>query len=176
MNHFRRVVRILAVWLAAVSLLTGCADDGMDDLRQFVETAHAGKQPKIEPLPEIKTQELFPYGAASLRDPFMAQNLTAQARAEGAGPRPNMNRRREPLEEFPLDALKMVGTLQRGRQSWAVIQAPDGSVHRATVGNHMGQNFGSITRITEEKISLIELVQGPLGDWIERESSLALAE
>lgn len=161
---------------AAVLLLSGCADDGMDDLRQFVETAHAGRQAKIEPLPEIKTQELFAYGAANLRDPFLAQNLKAQAGQSGGGPRPDMNRRREPLEEFPLDALKMVGTLQRGKQSWAVIQAPDGTVHRATIGNHMGQNFGAITRITEDRISLVELVQGPLGDWVERESSLALAE
>lgn len=166
--------RLLAICVIGLSV-SGCADDGMDDLRQFVETAHAGKQPKIEPLPEIKTQELFGYAASNLRDPFMAQNLKAQAGA-GGGPRPDVNRRREPLEEFPLDALKMVGTLQRGKQSWAVIQAPDGTVHRATVGNHMGQNFGAITRITEDKINLIELVQGPLGDWIERESSLALAE
>lgn len=170
----RRKLRILGICMAAL-LLGGCAEDGMDDLRQFVETAHAGKQPRIEPIPEIRTQELFAYGAASLRDPFTPQNLKAQA-GQGGGPRPDMNRRREPLEEFPLDALKMVGTLQRGKQAWAVIQAPDGTVHRATIGNHMGQNFGAITRITEDKIKLIELVQGPMGDWIERESSLALAE
>lgn len=157
-------------------LVAGCADDGMSDLRQFVETAHAGKQPKIEPLPEIKTQELFAYGAANIADPFAAPNLRAQAAKGGGGPRPNMNRRREPLEEFPLDALKMVGTLQRGKQAWVVVRAPDGSVHRASVGNHMGQNFGTILRITEDKVSLKELIQGPLGDWIERESSLALAE
>lgn len=156
--------------------LAGCADDGMDDLQRFVDTAHQGKQPRIEPLPEIKTQEHFTYAAAHLRDPFMAQNLRAQAGQGEGGPRPDMNRRREPLEEYPLDALKMVGTLQRGKQAWAIIQAPDGTVHRAAVGNHMGQNFGAITRITEDKVSLIELVQSPLGDWIERESNLALEE
>lgn len=171
---FRRL-RFLAVCLAPL-LLTSCADDGTDDLRRFVETAHAGKQPRIEPLPEIKTHEQFAYSAGSLGDPFVARNLRTQGSPGGGGPRPDMNRRREALEEFPLDALKMVGTLQRGKQHWAVIQAPDGTVHRATVGNHVGQNFGAITRITEDKISLIELVQGPLGDWIERESSLALAE
>ncbi|BAU46634.1 pilus assembly protein PilP [Sulfurifustis variabilis] len=167
--------RFLAASLILL-LLSACADDGMDDLRHFVETAHQGKQPRIEPLPEIKTQEQFSYGAVNLRDPFTPRNLKAQAGQSGGGPRPDMNRRREALEEFPLDALKMVGTLQQGKQAWVVIQAPDGSVHRATVGNHLGQNFGAITRITEDKINLIELVQGPLGDWIERESSLALAE
>lgn len=175
MTSLRHRSRLLATSLVAL-LLGACADDRMDDLRQFVETAHAGKQPRIEPLPEIRTEELFAYTATSLGDPFMARNLKAQTGQGGSGPRPDVNRRREVLEEFPLDSLKMVGTLQRGKQSWAVIQAPDGSVHRATVGNHMGQNFGAITRITEDKISLIELVQGPLGDWIERESSVALAE
>lgn len=150
----------------------------MDDLRHFVETAHAGRTPKVEPLPEIKTQEPFAYAAAKLSDPFDARNLSSQAAlaAASAGPRPDLNRRKEPLEEYPLDALKMVGTLARGKQAWAVIQAPDGTVHRATVGNYMGQNFGKITRISEEKIDLIEIVQGTLGDWVEREASVALAE
>lgn len=178
MNHFRST-RLLTAALAA-ALLAGCADDNMDDLREFVATAHAGKTAKVEPLPEIKTQEPFAYAADKLVDPFAALNLrggqVANKGAAAKGPRPDMNRRKEPLEEFPLDALKMVGTLMRGKQAWAVIQAPDGTVHRAAIGNHMGQNFGTITRITEEKISLVELVQGALGDWVEREASMALAE
>lgn len=166
---------ILVLSLAAV--LPGCADDGMDDLRDFVAQAHAGRSPKVEPLPEIKTQEPFAYAAAALTDPFLSINLKAQAaKAHGGGPRPDMNRRKEPLEEYPLDALRMVGTLARGKQAWVVIQAPDGTVHRASVGNHMGQNFGAITRIYDDKVSLIELIQGAQGDWVEREASMALAE
>lgn len=174
LKKFHRIA-IAALLLSAVA---GCGDDGMDDLRQFVATAHAGKTPKVEPLPEIKTQEPFAYAAVKLSDPFATFNLRAQDAKAGAGsgPRPDMNRRKEPLEEYPLDALKMVGTLSRGKQAWAVIQAPDGTVHRAGVGHHLGQNFGTITRITEEKINLIELVQGTLGDWVEREASVALAD
>jgi type IV pilus assembly protein PilP len=165
------------VTLLLTAALAGCGDDGMDDLRQFVATAHAGKTPKVEPLPEIKTQEPFAYAAAKLVDPFAAFNLKSQAaKASGTGPRPDMNRRKEPLEDYPLDALRMVGTLARGKQAWAVIQAPDGTVHRAGVGGHMGQNFGTITRVTDDKISLIELIQGTLGDWVEREASMMLAE
>lgn len=169
-------VRTVLAALLAVGL-SGCSDDGMDDLREFIATAHAGKAPKVEPLPEIKTQEPFAYAAVKLPDPFANVNLRAQvAKATGTGPRPDMNRRKEPLEEYPLDALKMVGTLARGKQWWVVIQAPDGTVHRAALGNHMGQNFGTVTRITEDKVSLIELIQGTQGDWVEREAGIALAE
>ena len=70
----------------------------------------------------------------------------------------------------------MVGTLMRGKQVWAVIQAPDGTVHRAQVGDHLGQNSGMINKIIEEKIDLIELIQGSMGDWVEREASVALVE
>jgi type IV pilus assembly protein PilP len=158
-------------------VLSACSSDGMDDLREFVATAHAGKKPKIEPLPEIKPQEPFAYAAENLSDPFSGRNLKSQpSQTAGNGPRPDLNRRKEPLEDFPLDALKMVGTLERGKQAWAVIRAPDGTVYRAGVGNHMGQNFGTITRITEDKVDLVELVQGSLGDWVERQASVALAE
>lgn len=177
MDAIRKIFR-LAIVGTILSTLSGCGDDGMDDLRTFVATAHAGKSPKVEPLPEIKTQEPFAYAAVKLSDPFATFNLRQQEAksAAGNGPRPDMNRRKEPLEDYPLDALKMVGTLARGKQAWAVLQAPDGTVHRAGVGSHLGQNFGTITRVTEEKINVIELVQGNLGDWVEREASVALAD
>ncbi|MDH3369726.1 MAG: pilus assembly protein PilP, partial [Gammaproteobacteria bacterium] len=93
-----------------------------------------------------------------------------------SGPRPDPKRRKEPLEDYPLDSLKMVGTLMRGKQAWAVIQAPDGTVHRAQVGDHLGQNSGMIHKISDEKVDLIELIQGTLGDWIEREANLSLLQ
>jgi len=171
--NFRRALLGVAVTL----LLSACGNDAMDDLREFVATAHAGRTPKVEPLPEIKPQEPFAYAAEKLVDPFSTRNLKSQAlQAAGAGPRPDLNRRKEPLEDYPLDALKMVGTLARGKQAWAVIQAPDGTVHRASIGNHLGQNFGTITRISDDKIDIVELVQGSLGDWVERSASVALAE
>lgn len=172
----RRVQKPIAASVLAL-LLAGCGSDGMDDLREFTLNAHKGKTAKIDPLPEIKTTDPFVYSAAKLADPFAAVNLKPMvSKPGGGGPRPDMNRRREPLEDYPLDALKMVGTLARGKQAWAVIQAPDGTIHRASVGNHLGQNFGTITRITEEKISLIELIQGAVGDWVEREASVTIAE
>jgi type IV pilus assembly protein PilP len=168
-------------YMAAVGfglLLAGCSGDGLEDLREFTKNVHADRKPRIEPLPEVKPQEVFAYNPVQLTDPFAPQNIRP-ARAKtgaGGGIRPDENRRKEALEEFPLDALKMVGTLTRGQQTWAVIQAPDGTVHRTKIGDHMGQNFGIVTKISDEKIDLIELVQGASGDWVEREANLALTE
>jgi type IV pilus assembly protein PilP len=171
MTHSKRFVLALLTVLA-----TGCSNDGLDDLREFVKNAHADRKPRVEPIPEIKPQEGFIYAASKLPDPFAGFNLRAEkANAKGNGLRPDMNRRKQALEEFPLDALKMVGTLSRGKQFWAVIQAPDGTVHRTQVGNYLGQNFGAIVKITEEKIDLIELIPGSVGDWVEREASISIA-
>ena len=159
-------------------ILAGCSSDGLEDLREFTKNAHADRKPRVEPLSEIKVQEVFAYNPASLSDPFAPQNLKpARTRVGGgSGPRPDLNRRKEPLEEFSLDALKMVGTLARGKQTWAIIQAPDGTVYRTKVGDHLGQNFGMVTRVRDEKVDVIELVQGLSGDWVEREANLTLAE
>jgi type IV pilus assembly protein PilP len=159
-------------------ILSGCGSDGLEEVREFVKNAHADKKPKVEPLPELKTQETFVYAATGLVDPFSVANLKPQSLGpKGAGgPRPDPTRRKEPLEDYPLDSLKMVGTLVRGKQAWAIVQAPDGTVHRAKKGDHLGQNFGMVTKVTEEKVDLIELIQSSLGDWVEREANLSLAE
>jgi len=172
----KHIQSLLVTSLLCVSL-SGCSSDGLEDLREFVANAYADKKPKVEPLPEIKMQETFLYNSVNLSDPFALFNLRPQqGQKTASGPRPDPNRRKEPLEDYPLDALKMVGTLMRGKQVWAVIQAPDGTVYRAQVGDHLGQNSGMVSKINEEKVDLIELIQGASGDWVEREANLALIE
>jgi type IV pilus assembly protein PilP len=173
MINIRRVV----VLVLPLLLLAACGGDGMDDLREFMRTAHADKKPKVEPLPEIKPAESYQYSASAMPDPFSSVNLRPTLAAQkGSGPRPDPNRRREPLEDYPLDSLKMVGTLSRGSQVWAVISAPDGTVHRVQQGNYLGQNFGRIRGITEDKVDIIELTQTTIGDWVQREANLAIEE
>jgi type IV pilus assembly protein PilP len=166
---------VIAFVLVSGALLSGCGSSGTADLQQWVKNERNSRKPRVEPLPEIKTHESFIYTATDLTDPFAPFNLKPQGVATG-GPRPDPNRRREPLEEYPLDSLKMVGTLTRANQSWAVVQAPDGAVHRAKIGDHMGQNFGRVKKITDNRVDLVELIQNPLGEWIEREANLALVE
>ncbi|MDH3371195.1 MAG: pilus assembly protein PilP, partial [Gammaproteobacteria bacterium] len=119
----KRFISLLSAALISASL-AACSSDGLDDLREFVKNAHADKKPRVEPLPDIKMQETFIYNAANLTDPFAAFNLMPQGLKSASGPRPDPKRRKEPLEDYPLDSLKMVGTLMRGKQAWAVIQAP----------------------------------------------------
>ena len=171
----RLTSRITSMVLASF-ILSACSSDGMDDLRRFVRDAHKDRKPRVEPIPEVKTHEVFAYSSQDGVDPFASFNLRPRGVAKRREGGPDVNRRKEPMEEYPLDALKMVGTLSRKRRTWVIVQAPDGTVHKAEVGNYMGENFGKIIRISEEKVNLIETVQDPLGDWIKRKANLSIEE
>lgn len=157
-------------------LLYGCADQRMDDLSRFVQNAHKDRKPRVDPLPRIRPHETFTYTAANLSDPFAAGNLGRRSPSINTGLTPDLDRRKEPLEQFPLDALRMVGTLSRAAIYWAIIRTPDGIVHRAAEGNYLGQNYGKIVAVQEEKVDITELVQNANGTWIERQSKLAIVE
>lgn len=166
-----------------VTLLAGCAKDD-SELRAWIAEVKSREKPKVEPLPILKPYEKFVYQASHLRDPFedtlrrQAQEQAQRAAsAQGKSTvHPPVNRRPEPLEAFPLDALRMVGTLEQKGQTWAVISAPDGSVTRVKVGNYMGQNYGRITRIDDYEITLTEIVPDGAGGWMERNAALAIEE
>ena len=165
----------LAAALTATVLVAGCAEHRMDDLQRFVENVHKDKKPRVEPLPRIKPHETFTYTASKLSDPFSSGNLIQNTPvAGGSGVAPDLTRRREPLEQFPLDSLSMVGTLARGDTVWAVIRAPDDTIHRAQSGNYLGQNHGKIEKVTSSRLIVSELVPGGNNNWIERESSIAI--
>ena len=87
-----------------------------------------------------------------------------------------MRRNREPLEEFPVDSLRMLGMVTAQEHRYALIKAPDGVVHRVGMGEHMGQNYGEVVRINESEVGLKEIVPDGFGGWVERPAKLALAE
>src|SRR3970040_2289946 len=121
-----RDAKLLLVTGLLSLVLGGCSSDGLEDLRDFIKNAYADKKPKGAPCPEIKMQETFIYNSANLADPFASFNLNPQSQKNASGPRPDPNRRKEPLEDYPLDSLKMVGTLMRGKHAWAGTHAPGG--------------------------------------------------
>jgi|AMFO01.1.fsa_nt_gi Tfp pilus assembly protein PilP len=162
----------------AVLLLAGCVDRGMQDLEEYVAEVKARPPTPIDPIPQITQAETFLYIGENRRDPFMPTEEISDVLAEQTeeGPRPDPNRRKEELEFFPLDSLRMVGTLDREGQMWGLVQTPDGTIHRVKAGNYLGQNDGRIISIEEERINIVELVPNGRGGYLERQASLALGE
>ena len=161
--------------------LAACQQD-MNDLRQFVETTKAKPPGRVEPIPPFIPYQNFEYTVQNLRDPFESIGLNQQVETVGeisegtTGPRPDMDRVREPLEDFPLDTLKFKGTLTKNGEKWGLIFAPDNTIHRVQVGNYMGQNHGRIYELSDTEIKLTEIVPDGLGNYIERQAAIALIE
>jgi type IV pilus assembly protein PilP len=171
MSH-RHSVTVLACLVVA-----GCGSSHMGELRHYVQEVKQRQPPPIAPLPDIKPIDTFVYEPGDRRDPFVMDTQTAEA-ASGAnnGIAPNPHRRREELEQYSLDSLKMVGTLEQQNTRWGLIRGPGGTLYRVRVGNYMGTNNGQITRITDDEIDLTEIVSDKPGDWRERQASIALGQ
>lgn len=153
--------------------LVGCSEARHDDLVEFVNKSGEGLRSGVEPLPEIKPYQAFSYEAFDLPDPFKPRKLTGKG---GGGLQPDFNRRKELLEAYPLETMKMVGMLQQDKAIFALVKTPDNLLYRVGRGNYMGQNFGVVTAVTETEVKLKETVQDSMGDWTERESVLQLQE
>ncbi|MCH2189459.1 MAG: pilus assembly protein PilP [Gammaproteobacteria bacterium] len=173
--------RALCLVLMAL-LLQGCVGSEMADLKRFVATAHKDKKPEIEPLPEIPPFKAFEYSDDYEVDPFSSSNIiSSEDRGLGNGNianRPQADRRKEPLENFPLDALRFVGTITKDSLSHVVVKTNEGTAMLATIGNYMGQNDGRIKEIVpeEQRVLLVETVLDPTGRWITRDVVITIDE
>lgn len=169
---------LLPVMVAAA--VSGCGDP-TSEVRAWMADVQARTQPEIEPLPVLEPPEAFAYSRQGIPDPF-ADRLQEETPPQDAvvagtgGIAPDPNRPREALEAFPLDSLRMVGTLSRERQLWALIRAPDETVNRVAVGNHLGQNHGKVMGIGPDAVQLTEIIPTASGGWMEREAALAIVE
>lgn len=167
-------MRLLALMLLALAM-TGCAQTDYQDLKDFVAEVKARPPGGISPAPQPAEVETFLYVAGDRRDPFTAQSDMADETAEvvESGLMPDLNRRREELENYSLDTLRMVGTLEQDAQTWGLVKTNDGTIHRVAEGNYMGRNHGRIVVIGEEKIKLLELVKVG-SSYREQEAALGL--
>jgi type IV pilus assembly protein PilP len=168
-----------AIIAAAALALSACDSGEQTELRAELAAMTKDVRGRVEPLPVVKPYEPLPYTAYDLPDPFGPAKIALVAKGPGQGGggglKPDLNRPKEPLEAFPLESLKMVGTLERGKQTFGLVKA-DAGLYRVRIGNYLGQNFGVITKISDSEITLRELVQDAGGDWSERESTLLLQE
>lgn len=177
------IARILL--LLPLLMLGACVSNDMSDLRQYVDEVLARKGGRIEPIPEIQPYEAYSYKSADkgMRNPFELFYGTREevAQDEDAGLTEEMERElrernREELEQFELDSLRMVGTLEDKSTQWGIVLDPDGVVHRVKVGNYLGRNVGKILNIYEDRIELREIIRNSQGVWEERQAAIALAE
>ena len=165
--------------ITAVMFLAACGGDQHQDLKEELKGLTKDMRGRIEPLPVVKPYEPVPYRAFELPDPFGSAKIelaiASASKSKGGANAPDTVRPKEPLEAYPLESLKMVGTLSQKGVTYALIRA-DTSVYRVKSGNYLGQNFGVITGITDNQINLKELVQDASGDWTERKIALQIVE
>ena len=165
--------------IALALLLAGCGrsvksgPEPAANLEKWVAEVKARPAPPLDPLPVMQQFETFEYAAQALRDPFSEAFTDVSG---GSGPRPDPNRPKQTLEQFPLDSLNMVGTIGGSTNLVALVMAPDKVTYRVRPGVYMGQNDGRVTAVHEDRIELVELVPDGAGGWLERPASVALAD
>lgn len=161
--------------------LVGC-NNSLNDINEFM--AHQKTKPvkPIDPLPQLKPHEVFEYNASASRDPF-SNDLEVSDEVEQSnlivadgGVGPDLTRRKEFLESYPLDSLMMVGTYQQDEDYWALVVDPEGTIHRVSQGHYLGHNHGHVVSIFENEIQLQEWINDGLGAWRERSAAMALKE
>lgn len=172
-----RMVRVLAAACMVMALaacgrgITSTPGDA-PNLEKWMADVRARPAPPLEPLPVMQQFETFEYTAQTMRDPFSG----AWNNGDSGGLRPDPNRRKETLEQYPLDSLDMVGTIGGGSNLIALVMAPDKVTYRVRPGAYLGQSDGRITSVQEDRIELVELVPDGAGGWLERPASIALED
>lgn len=158
-------------------LLAGCGDSDVREVRTWMDETKAQTKPSVKPLPESKEFVPYAYNQAQAPDPFSADKLAGPGTLapQTSAAQPDLNRPREALEAYPLDTMRMVGMMQKGGVSFALVQI-ERSVYRVRAGQRLGQNFGQVTRVTPAAVEIREMVQDAAGDWVERISKLELQE
>ncbi len=177
MNSASQKTRLIVVLLVTALVAVGCSRD-MDDLDAYINAEKQKDAGEILPLPEIKAYEVFYYAADSdgLRSPFVPDTQQIAPGLQDGGTHPDPERSREFLEQYPLDTMRMVGTLQLGDINYGLVQDSGGLIHRVVPGNYMGQNDGRIVSINESEIELVEIISDGIGGYLERQAGIGLAD
>ena len=166
------------IWSLGVAalMLAGCGGSDHQELKDWMTREGQNLHARIQPLPKMVPALVVDYDAMALIEPFQPSRIEPDKKQVSSSKnRPDTNRRREPLEAYPLESLKMVGMMLMNNRPVALIQA-DKSIYQVKSGNYLGQNFGVVTKITESELTLKELIEDANGDWVERFSTMQLQE
>jgi type IV pilus assembly protein PilP len=169
---------LLVIVAAVIPALSGCVGNTVD-LQQYTEEVKARPGGDIEPMPTVEPHEPYLYPGHE-RSPFDSTVIARPLPSEPVGIPGDVDvdfdRPREPLESYPLDSLRLVGSMEQEGVRYALVRTPDRTIQSVTAGNYMGQNFGRIIEITPQEIHLVEVVPDAYGGYMERENSIALSE
>ncbi len=178
----KQSIFMLVSFFTCALLLSGCSSSKDEDVRQWMANERNQTRPKVEPIPAPKQFKPEAYTNEATTEPFSKEKLTqalkresAQAVANGALVAPELARRKEPLEAFPLDAMSLVGSINKAGQPVALVKV-DNLLYQVKQGSYLGQNFGKVVKIAETEVTLREIVQDAVGEWIERVATLQLQE
>ncbi len=164
--------------LLMATVLGACSADE-EELRGWMEQQRREVKPNVSPLQPPKKFDPQPYNTAQAVEPFSTQKLTVALKQEARQPNSllaaELNRRKEPLEAYPLDSMSMVGSVNKQGSPFALLRV-DNLLYQVKPGDYLGQNYGRITKIAETEIALREIVQDAAGEWIERPAVLQLVE
>jgi type IV pilus assembly protein PilP len=160
----------LAVAMVAC-VLAGCGASDEDALRHWMASARSARVPPPPPLPEPTPYAAREYAARNAPEPFAQTKIGELNRALAESP--EAHRQREALEDFPLENFRMMGSMRKAGQTYAIVQV-DNKVHHIRVGQYLGQSYGRVVRITDQEIVLRELVREGVGEWKEKMTSLKL--
>lgn len=162
--------------------MAACSLSNEDELRQWMSAQKSATKPRVVAIAEPKQFRPEPYTQAAAIDPYSKEKLTqalkgesTQATSNAALVAPELVRRKEALEAFPLDSMAMVGSFIRGGQFVALVRV-DNLLYQVRPGNYLGQNYGKVSGISETELTLREIVQDAIGEWIERPAKLQLQE
>ena len=177
MKRRHQLIRV-ATGAVLLALLAGCGAEN-EELQEWMERQRREVKPNVSPLTPPKKFEAEPYTSLNAVEPFSNQKLSVALKMEARQPNSilgaELNRRKEPLEAYPLDSMMMVGSVAKQQQPFALLRV-DSLLYQVKPGDYLGQNYGRITKITETQIVLREIVQDAAGEWIERASTLQLQE
>ena len=167
------------VVIALLGAVLGACSGEQEELQQWMEQQRREAKPSVDPLSAPKKFTPQAYVALTGVEPFSTQKLTVALKQETRQPNSllaaEINRRKEPLEAYPLDSMSMVGSVVKAGRPYALLKV-DNLLYQVKAGDYLGQNYGRITKISETDVALREIVQDAAGEWIERPGALQLQE
>lgn len=178
MRRLRRTRVGPVLSILALTMLGACSAE-TEELQQWMDQQRREAKPNVPALQAPKKFDPEPYSMAQAVEPFSAQKLSVALKQEARQPNSvlsaELNRRKEPLEAYPMDSMSMVGSVTKQGRPFALLRV-DNLLYQVKVGDYLGQNYGRITRIAETEIALREVVQDAAGEWTERPATLQLQE